>query len=684
MRKWFPLAAPFFLLGWSVYADQANFAGAQTSPVDPDSAVAAGQIRLMNDGTLDTPATQPAIDSGSKVVMNDSGTFSIQINNDIDLLQVLRMIANQAQISIIPGKDVHGTVPAMDLYNVTVSEALDAILQTNGMHWKKQGNFIFVYSETQWQSLQKSLHVRQTKVYTLNYVTASDAADLIKPALSADAMVQTTRGSSTGLSNVDDSAEASSSSGDTGGNSLAGADMIVVSDYPENLSQVDQILAKIDRRPQQVLMEATILEATLNENNAMGIDFSFMGGVDMDTLLDNGIGVAAALSGNILNPAASSSGSSTGGTTSSGTPAPVVASGYTGFTTGNYDTQVPAGGLQIGLVRNNLGLFISALEAVTDATVLANPKVLVLNKQPGDVHVGQELGYQTTTVTQTTSTETVQYLDTGTILTFRPFIGDDGYIRIEIHPEDSTGVLVNNLPQKTTTEVTSNVMVKDGNTIVIGGLFRESSQTSRSQVPFLGSMPLAGPLFRSKADTTQREEIIILLTPHIVKDDAAYSRLSEQEKRDAELLRVGVRKGMMWFGRERLAESAYEDAVDEMNKPNPDVNKAVWHLDCATNLNPTFTEAILLKEKLTGKEVTDVDNSTIRSFVQRAILEDTAEPTTVPSAVVPDDLPPFAAPISVPPAPATRPAIATAATTRPQPANVDADDDDSIPNPKKP
>ena len=296
--------------------------------------------------------------------------------------------------------------------------------------------------------------------------------------------------------------------------------------------------------------------------------------------------------------------------------------------------------MQVGIVKNNLGVFISALEAVTDATILANPKVLVLNKQPGDVHVGQELGYQTTTVTQTTSTQTVQYLDTGTILTFRPFIGDDGYIRMEIHPEDSTGVLVNNLPQKTTTEVTSNIMVKDGSTIVIGGLFRENSQTTRNQVPLLGSLPFAGPLFRSKADTTQRQEIIILLTPHIVKDDAAYGRMGEQELREAERLRVGVRKGMMWFGRERLAESCYEDAVDEMNKPHPDIDKAIWHLNCAINLNPKFSEAIAMKEQLTGKEVTDVDNSTIRSFVQRAIIEDTAPPRPSPRPSSPNSVPP--------------------------------------------
>src|SRR5208282_5413071 len=132
----------------------------------------------------------------------------------------------------------------------------------------------------------------------------------------------------------------------------------------------------------------------------------------------------------------------TGSGTAAGTPAASIKQGYAGFTTGNYDQEVGQagqGGLQIGIVRNNLGVFIAALESVADTTVLANPKVLVLNKQPGEVQVGQQLGYETTTVSQTTSTQTVQFLNTGTILSFRPYIGDNGYIRMEIHPEDSTG-----------------------------------------------------------------------------------------------------------------------------------------------------------------------------------------------------------------------------------------------------
>jgi hypothetical protein len=168
--------------------------------------------------------------------------------------------------------------------------------------------------------------------------------------------------------------------------------------------------------------------------------------------------------------------------------------------------------------------------------------------------------------------------------------------------------------------MTSNIMVKDGHTIVIGGLFRESSDTARSQTPFLGNLPVAGALFRNQRDRTTREEIIIMLTPHVLKDDAAYSKMSEEEMKRMEKLRVGVRKGMMPWGRERLAEGEYDKAMAELAKPNPNNQRALWHLDCATNLNPKFLEAIELKQKVSGREITSVDNSAIRGYVRGMVM----------------------------------------------------------------
>jgi type IV pilus assembly protein PilQ len=248
---------------------------------------------------------------------------------------------------------------------------------------------------------------------------------------------------------------------------------------------------------------------------------------------------------------------------------------------------------------------------------------------------------------------------------------------MEVHPEDSDGAVKNGLPSKSTTEVTSNIMVKDGHTIVIGGLFRESTVSSKSQVPFVGNLPLVGMLFKNQRDRTVREEVIILLTPHIVQDDAAYSRMSEQELRLAEQLRVGVRKGMMPWGRERLAEGWYEAAKKELNKPTPDRGLAKWHLDAAINLNPHFSEAIQLREQLTGTELTAADGSTIRGFVRRAILNDvvpSTQPTTAPvlraEAPAPTSQPfTFGEATAETPAetPATQPAEATAETPTSQP-----------------
>ena len=118
----------------------------------------------------------------------------------------------------------------------------------------------------------------------------------------------------------------------------------------------------------------------------------------------------------------------------------------------NFASQVPSGGLSIGFLSNHISVFLRALEQITDTTVVANPKILAVNKHKGEVFiVGRTIWLQgTTTTSQTTTEETIQFLDTGTKLIFRPFIGDDGYVRMEVHPEDSAGGLDSNsaLPQK--------------------------------------------------------------------------------------------------------------------------------------------------------------------------------------------------------------------------------------------
>jgi len=612
MRKSSKTAGLLFMAAASVYAGGAMVAIAADGATSPASTPGQAEVRVL-DETAPVPVTNtpPAAAEGKNVSDKDvavspAGTVEIHVD-DASLVQVLRMLSLQSQRNIIASKEVHGTVTA-NLYDVTIKEALDAILRANGYAYREKGNFIYVYSAKELAELEKSERKMQTEVFRLFYTPAANAVNMIKPVLSAESQTSFTTPANSGLE---------SGTKDLGGSSHAGEDMLVITDYPDNLEKVRKILKEIDRRPQQILIEATILRASLSEDNSLGVDFTVLGGVDFNALSavnetsTTGTGLNQALTGSIME-------SNKAG-----------AINDRGFVAG----RAGGGGLNIGVVKNNVGVFIQALEGITDTVVLANPKVLALNKQKGEVIVGRKDGYLTTTTTESSTVQTVEFLETGTRLVFRPYIGDDGYIRMEIHPEDSSGGLAGeaNLPFKITTEVTSNVMVKDGNTIVIGGLFREDSNTSRGQVPFLGNLPLAGALFRKQSDHTLREEVIILLTPHIVKDDAAYSRLSEEQLKEAETLRVGVRRGMMPWGRERLAESCYESAVAEMKKPNPNRQRALWHLNCATNLNPKFIEAIHMKESLTGHQVTAVDNTMIRDFVARAVLADrTTAPATQP------------------------------------------------------
>jgi type IV pilus assembly protein PilQ len=620
MKKWTKTAGLLFMAASSVYYGQAVVA----APGKSDAAVNGGSktpsatdVRLLeelvpaatdkSDATATTPATTataadpkpadaPAKSEGrsvskSEVKVSDEGTVEIHVN-DASLVEVLRMLSLQAQRNIVCSKDVRGTVTA-NLYNVTIREALDQVLHMNGYAYREKGNFINVYTVKELQTIEDAEKKVGTEVFHLHYTPAANVLTLIKPVLSTTGQAASTTAALSGIA---------AGGTETGGDSHAVEDMIVVTDFPDNLEKVRKVLKEVDHRPQQVMVEATILRAALTEDNALGVDFNVLAGVKFTDFT-------------------STAGQITGADVKAGTAPDRGGAGSIG--TGNSFTNSIPGGMKVGFVSDNVNVFVAALEGVTDTVVLANPKILALNKQRGEVIVGRQDGYLTTSVTQTATVQTVEFLDTGTRLVFRPYIASDGYVRMELHPEDSSGGLTSaNLPFKITTEMTSNIMVRDGHTIVIGGLFRESSSSTRSQTPFLGNIPLAGALFRNQHDTTTREEIIILLTPHVIKDDDVLDKLAEQDMKRAEKMRVGVRKGMMPWGRERLAETAYDAALAELKKPTPNNQKAMWHLDCATNLNPKFIEAIELKQKISGKEVTSVDNSSIRSYVRDMVLAD--------------------------------------------------------------
>jgi type II secretory pathway component GspD/PulD (secretin) len=275
---------------------------------------------------------------------------------------------------------------------------------------------------------------------------------------------------------------------------MAGGEIVVVQDYEQVLKTIDRVIAQIDVQPVQVLIEAVIVQVNLTKGMDLGVNFALLDGA--------GKALAVMGDGAAINAAAGF------------TPASVLAAG--GKLAGGYAPSPATNGLKFGFVSNSTTGFISALETMGETKVLASPRLLVLNKQRAELHLGKQLGYQTSTVSQTSTTQTVNFLNVGTQLRLRPFVSSDGMIRMEIHPERSTGEIDSNgIPQTDTSQVTSNILIPDGATIVIGGLFDNQLDENWTGLPLLSRLPIVGVLFRHTTTATTRTELITILTPHI-------------------------------------------------------------------------------------------------------------------------------------------------------------------------
>ncbi len=508
-----------------------------------------------------------------------------EVEEDFGVRKALAMLGSQCQKNIVPSPGVDGVLAFRSLRNVTFEEAMDAILGEN-FKYEQEGKLIKVYTKDEYKKLKENSERMEDRVFTLYYITADEADKLIAPVLSGSASAKIakstaaeksiTTGSSGGTSGA-----ASSGSGGAG-DKMALNDTIVIHDYPENLEKAAAVIKSIDIRPKQVLVEATILSATLTEETKFGIDWNFMAGVSLNGTSSVGqIGTTESIGTTTTSPISQIAAGTAG--------APIETAGFA--TSG-------MNGLRIGATSGDMALFITALESITDVTILANPKILAVNKQEGYVQIGKKLGYRGSTAISTGGVATqgeVQFLDTGTVLTFRPYIGNDGYIRMDIYPKDSTAQLnVDKVPDETVTQVRTNVIVKDGETIVIGGLFRDVVTTGRSQVPLLGDLPLVGGLFRGTNDRTERQEVIVLLTPHIIEEPSEVD--GQARAADISRKRSGAKDGLQWIDRARLAEDHYAKAVRSYREN--DTMSAMEDLSIALNLRPTYLEAIRLKEKI--------------------------------------------------------------------------------------
>ncbi|MFK7884663.1 MAG: type II secretion system protein GspD [Phycisphaerales bacterium] len=539
------------------------------------------------------------------VAVNEYDLVDLHVNSE-DLGAVLQLLSIQSQRNIISSNSVQASVTA-DLYGVTFYEALDAILHVNGFGYIEKGNFIYVYTREELEEFERLSRKPISSIIDLDYLNSTDAAEFAKNLLSENGTITTS---------ADSGVYAMTDGSPNGGESYANTATIVINDFEENVTEITNLISQLDTKPAQVLVEATILQTTLNEANAFGMDFSIISDLDFGDFLGSGgpLSVVDGLVNGLSKDAA-------------GADVPAAGADGDGIGIGsNIGNVAGASTLKVGIVSDDISFFLRVLDQVTDVTVVSNPKLLTLNRQPARVLVGTRVGYLNTTTTETSTTQTVEFLDVGTQLSVRPFVSKSGLIRLELRPQvsnftlrqitDNSGATLT-IPDEDTTEMNTNVMLRDGQTAVLGGLFTESTTSTRRQVPVLGDIPLIGQAFRGNDDETRRTEIIFMITPSIVNDEI----IADQGALGVDYIdaaRVGARKSLLPFSRERqvgqllIKARAHADAGEN--------ERALFLIDRALKLSPMSPDARMMKSELTNQSERMPSRAIINGMLRRELL----------------------------------------------------------------
>ncbi|MCX5727180.1 MAG: hypothetical protein NT030_08505, partial [Candidatus Saganbacteria bacterium] len=232
-----------------------------------------------------------------------------------------------------------------------------------------------------------------------------------------------------------------------------GSKTVIVKGSANDIRRAEILIRNLDIPPRQVMVEAKIIEVSLTQGQTLGMNTKYTN-PDNATEIAQTVGLA------------------------------------------NQPTLTGATGLYYSVTNQNMTSLVETLATRTGFNILSSPKVMAINEQKAEIITGSRLGYYVNTVTTTGLVQNVEFMDVGTKLEITPSIKSDGMIVMNIHPEISDGSIVNNLPQKNSTETTTQLIVKDGQTIVIGGLIRDTSQKVEKGVPVLMEIPFLGSLLK--------------------------------------------------------------------------------------------------------------------------------------------------------------------------------------------
>ena len=427
--------------------------------------------------------------------------LSLNFQN-VEVRAVLNVIADFTDLNIITSDTVGGSI-TLRLKDVPWDQALDIILQTRGLDLRKSGNVIWIAPRDELATREKlaleaqsqinELEQTRTEAFQMNYQKAADVQKLLSDP--AQRML-----SKRGSAVVD-----------------ARTNTLFVQDTPSRLEEVRKLIARIDVPVRQVMIEARIVEASelFNRNLGARLGFNTVG-------INNGSRLPAQIpGGNTRYAFGSALGNvdtgAVGGvqalssTAVDGLSVNMPAAGLNSFNAGQFSFIL----FNAGLTRF-LNLEISALEADGKGKTISSPRVLTADQVEALIEQGTEIPYQQATSSGATS---VAFRKANLALKVKPQITPDGNIIMTLDVnKDEPGATTPAGIAITTKHVKTEVLVENGGTVVIGGIFSQADRTDKTQVPFFGDLPYIGFLFKNTVTTSNKTELLVFITPRIVNE----------------------------------------------------------------------------------------------------------------------------------------------------------------------
>jgi len=486
--------------------------------------------------------------------------ISLDLRN-IDIVDALKFLSTKAGINIITTRMVAGRVTLM-VENAVVKDVFDMLLRSNSLAYDKQNDIYNVMTEAEYRALygENFADLRKVKVFYLTYsipeqafslldMLKSDIGKVLVDPETGNAMVMDAperlkimeqvlqdfqeknlvKVLRLNYAKAKDVEEALKNQIDAKKVGLIKADersnQVIVQALPGRMEQIEHLISELDQKTKEVIIDVNIVQVKLSDTRERGVEW--------EGLFDLGNALGMTYLGSY--PFSSIQSSEDDWLSRKATLEKV---GYVGsYPFSGTSSSYSAGRRSIGTSEMHLGvvgthdfdLIIRYLETVGKTKILSNPKVAVVNDQEAKIHVGQKDAYVTTTTTTGTSTSTISenvtFVDVGVIISVVPKINNDGFITLKIKTEISSVVdtLItptnNKIPIIDTSLAETTILVKDGSTVIIGGLRKDQNTDTVRRVPILSKIPFLGRLFSVSTNDNDRTELMIILTPRLISGE---------------------------------------------------------------------------------------------------------------------------------------------------------------------